>query len=232
MVSANMQTSQRSQTVAASGTIQRSITDPAGAVVPGATITITNTGTEALICFNASGTLAAAVIWKPLSSSSSANPKRTISSSSTSRTLAVAITTPPGALSQSISVKFTKEEFKDLLFRAEPPLRKSERRLTLASPEGEVSERDDDADVVCHVEAGAGNLAAEPVRAQDMLLATRESVDGEKDCHEEPKEGDHLVGRKAGLADELDGGIGEHPEGEAREREANCLKIGDMFRSF
>jgi hypothetical protein len=65
-----------------------------------------------------------------------------------------------------------------------------------------------------------------------MLLATRESVDGEKGGHEETEEGDHLVGRKAGLADELDGGIGEHPEGEAREREANCLKIGDMFRSF
>jgi hypothetical protein len=96
---------------------------------------------------------------------------------------------------------------------------------------GEVSERDDDADVVCHVEAGAGNLAAEPVRAQDMLLATRESVDGEN-CHEEPKESDHLVGRKAGLARELDGGIGEHPEGEAREREANCFEIGDLFRSF
>jgi len=37
MVSINMQTSQRSQTVATSGTIQGSITDPAGAVVPGAT---------------------------------------------------------------------------------------------------------------------------------------------------------------------------------------------------
>ena len=44
MVSTNMQTSQRSQTVATSGTIQGSITDPAGAVVPGAAITITNTG--------------------------------------------------------------------------------------------------------------------------------------------------------------------------------------------
>lgn len=98
--------------------------------------------------------------------------------------------------------------------------------------EGEMSERDDDADVVCHVEAGAGNLAAEPVRAQDTLLATRESVDGEKDGHEEPKEGDHLVGRKTGLADKLDGGIGEHPEGEAGEREANCLEIGDLSRSF
>ena len=41
MVSINMQTSQRSQTVATSLTIQGSITDPAGAVVPGATITIT-----------------------------------------------------------------------------------------------------------------------------------------------------------------------------------------------
>ena len=40
MVSINMQTSQRSQTVATSGTIQGSITGPAGAVVPGAAITI------------------------------------------------------------------------------------------------------------------------------------------------------------------------------------------------
>ena len=47
MVSINMQTSQRSQTVATSGTIQGSITGPAGAVVPGAAITITNTGTQA-----------------------------------------------------------------------------------------------------------------------------------------------------------------------------------------
>ena len=65
-----------------------------------------------------------------------------------------------------------------------------------------------------------------------MLLATRECVDGEKDGHEEPKESDHLVGRKTGLAEELDGDIGEHPEGEAREREANCLEIGDLFRSL
>ena len=70
------------------------------------------------------------------------------------------------------------------------------------------------------------------IAGHGRLLAARESVDGEKDCHEEPKEGDHLVGRKAGLAHELDGGIGEHPEGEAREREANCLEIGDLFRSF
>jgi hypothetical protein len=52
MVSINMQTSQRSQTVATSGTIQGSITDPAGAVVPGATITITNTGTQASRTFS------------------------------------------------------------------------------------------------------------------------------------------------------------------------------------
>ena len=52
MVSINMQTSQRSQTVATSLTIQGSITDPAGAVVPGATITITNTGTEASRSFS------------------------------------------------------------------------------------------------------------------------------------------------------------------------------------
>ena len=31
----------------------------------------------------------------------------------------MATTTPPGALSQSISVKYTKEELKDLLLRAE-----------------------------------------------------------------------------------------------------------------
>ena len=42
-----------SQTVATSGTIQGSITDPAGAVVPGATITITNTGTQAFRTFTA-----------------------------------------------------------------------------------------------------------------------------------------------------------------------------------
>jgi hypothetical protein len=52
MVSINMQTSQRSQTVATSGTIQGSITDPAGAVVPGAAITITNTGTQASRTFS------------------------------------------------------------------------------------------------------------------------------------------------------------------------------------
>ena len=44
-----------SQTVATSGTIQGSITDPAGAVVPGATITITNTGTHAFRTFTADG---------------------------------------------------------------------------------------------------------------------------------------------------------------------------------
>src|SRR6201992_265194 len=42
-----------SQTVATSGTIQGSITDPAGAVVPGATITIINTGTHAFRTFTA-----------------------------------------------------------------------------------------------------------------------------------------------------------------------------------
>jgi hypothetical protein len=42
-----------SQTTATSGTIQGSITDPAGAVVPGATITITNTGTQAFRTFTA-----------------------------------------------------------------------------------------------------------------------------------------------------------------------------------
>src|SRR3984885_3447754 len=42
-----------SQTAATSGTIQGSITDPAGAVVPGATITITNTGTQASRTFTA-----------------------------------------------------------------------------------------------------------------------------------------------------------------------------------
>jgi hypothetical protein len=41
------------QTAATSGTIQGSITDPAGAVVPGATITITNTGTHASRTFTA-----------------------------------------------------------------------------------------------------------------------------------------------------------------------------------
>jgi hypothetical protein len=91
--------------------------------------------------------------------------------------------------------------------------------------EGKMPERDDNADIVCHVEAGAGDLAAEPVRAQNIGLAARKSVYGEKDGHEEAEEGDHLVGRKSGLADELDGGIGEHPEGETREREANCLEI-------
>jgi hypothetical protein len=40
-----------SQTAATSGTIQGSITDPAGAIVPGATITITNTGTHAFRTF-------------------------------------------------------------------------------------------------------------------------------------------------------------------------------------
>ena len=52
MVSTNMQTSQRSQTVATSGTIQGSITDPAGAVVPGAAITIVNTGIQASRTFS------------------------------------------------------------------------------------------------------------------------------------------------------------------------------------
>jgi hypothetical protein len=52
MVSINMQMSQRSQTVATSGSIQGSITDPAGAVVPGAAITITNTGTQASRTFS------------------------------------------------------------------------------------------------------------------------------------------------------------------------------------
>ena len=42
-----------SQTAATSGTIQGAITDPAGAVVPGATITITNTGTHAFRSFTA-----------------------------------------------------------------------------------------------------------------------------------------------------------------------------------
>jgi hypothetical protein len=46
----------------------------------------------------------------------------------------MATTTPPGALRQSISLKLIKEELKDLLLRAEQSLRKSERRLTLASP--------------------------------------------------------------------------------------------------
>jgi hypothetical protein len=46
----------------------------------------------------------------------------------------MAMTTPPGAPNESISVKYTKEELKDLLLRAEQSLRKSERRLTLASP--------------------------------------------------------------------------------------------------
>jgi hypothetical protein len=41
--------------------------------------------------------------------------------------------TPPGALPQSISVKFTKEERKDLLVRAEQSLLKGQRRLALAS---------------------------------------------------------------------------------------------------
>jgi Carboxypeptidase regulatory-like domain len=44
-----------SQAVATNGTIQGSITDPAGAVVPGATITITNTGTQAFRTFTADG---------------------------------------------------------------------------------------------------------------------------------------------------------------------------------
>ena len=86
-------------------------------------------------------------------------------------------------------------------------------------------ERDDNANVVCHVEARAGDLAAEPVWAQNIRLAARKSVQREKDGHEEAEEGHHLVRRKAGLADELDGGIGEHPEGETREREANCLEV-------
>ena len=92
-----------------------------------------------------------------------------------------------------------------------------------------MAERDHDADIVCHVEAGSGHLAAEPVRAEQVLLAARESVDRQKNRHEEAQEGDHLVGGKAGLADDLDERIGEHPEGEARKREADCLEIGDLF---
>lgn len=86
-------------------------------------------------------------------------------------------------------------------------------------------ERDNDADVVCHVQAGAGDLAAESVRAQNIRLAPRKSIHGEKDGHEETEEGDHLVGWQAGLPDKLDGRVGEHPEGETRKREANCLKV-------
>ena len=62
-----------------------------------------------------------------------------------------------------------------------------------------------------------------------MLLAAREAVDDEEDGHEEAEEGDHLVGGKTGLADDLNGGIGKHPEGEPRKREADCLEIRDLF---
>ncbi len=67
-----------------------------------------------------------------------------------------------------------------------------------------MAERDDDADVVCHVETSAGHLAAEPMRTKKVLLTAREPVEGEEDGHKKAEERDHLVGWKAGLPDELD----------------------------
>ena len=62
-----------------------------------------------------------------------------------------------------------------------------------------------------------------------MLLAPRERVERKEGGHEEAEERNHFIRRKAGLADDLDGGISEYPKGEAREREANCLQIRDLF---
>jgi hypothetical protein len=46
----------------------------------------------------------------------------------------VAITTPPWALSQSISVKLTKEELKDLLLKPNDPCARVKEGLLLRAP--------------------------------------------------------------------------------------------------
>src|ERR1700733_6773432 len=67
-----------------------------------------------MICFNASGTLAAVFISKPLYSSSSAKPESAFSSSSTSRTLAIAIASPlRGSESKPLEPKNLRARVRD-----------------------------------------------------------------------------------------------------------------------
>ena len=90
-----------------------------------------------------------------------------------------------------------------------------------------MAQRNDHAHGVDHVEACAGQLAIEAMRAQDRQASAHLGVGGEKHGHEEAEEGDHFIGRQPELADALDGAVAEDPEGESGEGKADGAKIGD-----
>jgi len=94
-----------------------------------------------------------------------------------------------------------------------------------------VAEGDDDADVVAEVESGAQDLRAKLVRLERAEIAAPEAAGDHEDGHEEAEEGECLIPGQAGLVDQLDGCVGEDPEGEAGDGEGDGLEMGEAGHS-
>ena len=86
-------------------------------------------------------------------------------------------------------------------------------------------ERDNDADVIRHVQTSPRDLTIEAMWTQGCKVVSDEAVEGEEDGHGEAEKRDHLVWGQAILPDEFDGGVGKDPEGEAGEREPNRAEV-------
>lgn len=91
----------------------------------------------------------------------------------------------------------------------------------------EMAEGYHDADIVRHVEQGTQYLADDRARAQIAKPAAHCSLQRQRDRHEEPHEGDDLLGRQAVLSDPLDATVAEHPEGEAEDSKEHGSQVGD-----
>ncbi len=91
----------------------------------------------------------------------------------------------------------------------------------------EMTEGDNDADIVRHVEQGTKHLADHRARAQIAKPAAHRGLQRQRDRHEESHEGNYLFWRQAVLPDPLDATVAEHPAGEAEDSKEDGGQVGD-----
>lgn len=93
--------------------------------------------------------------------------------------------------------------------------------------QSQVAQRDDDRNIVAQVESGAEKLRSKLMRLEGDQIATKEPSGKHEQRHEEAEEGEGLIPWQAGLVDELDGRVGEHPQREAGDGEGDGLEVGE-----
>ena len=86
-------------------------------------------------------------------------------------------------------------------------------------------QRDHDAEVVDEIERRAAELPLRIARPKRGEVAAPKPAREQKGRHHQPEQAGDLVKRQPRRARELDAGIDQHPEGVARKRQADCLKL-------